>query len=190
MNRYEKIGLGFSIIASILSILEYLKISFSLETFTWIPSFINSTLSWIYENIVLFELNIWILFIVLFLIYKINVYIKNFKENTFTNKASKPKSLLEIFDDFEDDTKKVFYYVMYCEEKNIECTKESTSRHLKDTDITNIELDKILDNLVSNNFIKNYPNFMHPTTYGLSEYGSDIAVALVKKSKEQKKEQK
>jgi hypothetical protein len=180
----ERGALVFTIIASLLTILEYFGIAFSKDSFSWLPNIANSIIVWIYTHIILFEVNIWILILAVFTIYKLNIFIRNKKINSSIREEKKPKDLLDIFDEFEEDTKKVFRYVMYCEEKNKECTKLSISRHLRDTDISNLELDKILEYLVEKNFIKDYPNFMHPATYGFSKHGSAIAVALIKQSKE------
>ena len=178
----ERSALIFTIIASLLSILEYFGITFSKDSFAWLPNIINSAFLWVYDNVILFEANIWILLIITFAIYKLNIFIKT-KANVSVNKEKKSKNLLKLFNDFDEDTQKVFGYIMYCQEKNINCTKQSINRGLKDTDISNLEQENIINNLINDNIIHPHYNIIEPTHYTLTKYGSDIAVALVKSSK-------
>lgn len=183
MKILEKSALIFTIIAGVLSILEYFGIRFSKESFTWIPDVINLIIVWIYDNIILFEVNIWILLLVIFVAYKLKMFIKNKNATNILRDKEEPKSLLEIFNEFDEDTKKVFGYVMYCQEKNIGCTKQSINRELRDTEISNLEQDKIIENFIEEDIVESHYNIMDPTRYTLTKYGSDIAVALVKDSK-------
>lgn len=182
----EKSTLIFTIIASILTILEYFGISFSKDSFLWLPNIINSIIVWIYDNIILLEVNIWILLLSVFVIYKLNIFYQNKKTIDIRSKEEKPKNLLEIFNEFEEDTQKVFSYVMYCQEKNKECTKQSINRDFRDTEISNLEQDKIIETLIDDNIVDPHYNVMDPTSYTLTKYGSDIAVTLVKNSKRSK----
>lgn len=191
MTKLEKIGLIIAIPSGLVTILGYLeKIDFSKflkENLEWLPSAMKSTLIWLYENIILLEVNIWILFILIFAIYKLNIFIKKNNIHNSIDEDVKPKTLLEIFNEFDEDTQKVFGYIMYCQEKNIRCTKQSINRELKDTDISNLEQEKIVENFINDNIVEPDYNVMDPTSYTLSKYGSDIAVSLVKNSKNEKK---
>lgn len=184
----EKSAFIFTIIASILTILEYFGISFSKDSFLWLPNIINSIIVWIYENVILLEVNIWILLLSVFVIYKLNIFYQNKKTISTIGKEEKPKNLLEKFNKFDEDTQKVFGYIMYCQEKNIRCTKQYINRELRDTEISNLEQDKIIEILIVDNIVDPHYNIMDPTRYTLTRYGSDIAVALVKKSKEKTNE--
>ena len=71
----------------------------------------------------------------IFAIYKLNIFIRNKKTTIPTHENEVSKSFLDIFNEFDEDTQKVFGYIMYCQEKNIRCTKQSINRNFRDENI-------------------------------------------------------
>lgn len=190
MTKLEKIGLIIAIPSGIVTILEYLEkinfIKYIKENFEWIPLKIKDVIVWFYENVILLEINIWILLLVVFAIYKLNTFYRNKKTPNDISEEAVPKSLLDIFNDFYEDTQKVFGYIMYCQEKNINCTEESIKRKFINDNVSNIEIDKIIESFIDKNIVEPNYSVINPTRFTLTTYGSDIAVALVKQSKGKK----
>lgn len=187
MTKLEKFGLIIAIPSGIVTILEYLEkinlIKFINDNFEWIPLKIKDSIIWIYENIILLEVNVWIFLVLMFSLYKFNLFIKNKKINKTSINEEMPKSLIDIFKEFDKDTQKVFGYIMYCQEKIADCTKESINRKFKTDNISNLELDKIIEKLIDEDIIEPHYNVIQPTKFTLTKCGSDIAVSLIKNSK-------
>lgn len=171
----EKIALIFTIIASLLSILKDFGITFSKDSFTWIPSLINSILVWFYENVVLFEVNIWVLFIILYLAYKANKFYRN-------RDSHKDKNPINYYQEMSLNHQLIFNVVAKYHENNYDCMMDNLQRELREYKISNLEIEKIIEELENNFIIKSYPNFMAPTTYTLTEIGRNIAVELIKQT--------
>ena len=85
MTKLEKIGLIIAIPSGAVTILEYLEKNNFISYFEWVPIAVKNVFSWIYENIILFEVNIWLVFVLIYLSFKAykfgqNKHIKNTKD--------------------------------------------------------------------------------------------------------------
>ena len=78
MTKLEKIGLIIAIPSGVMTILEYLEKNNFINYFEWVPIAVKNVFSWIYENIILFEVNIWLVFILIYLSFKFLVLLSHY----------------------------------------------------------------------------------------------------------------
>lgn len=151
-----------------------------------IISYLYPYWKWFYDNVMLFDINLWLLLLILFIAYKFKQHL--LQKSKLTDLDKKVKSLIEIFNDFDNDKRNVFYYVMYCQDKNIECTLNLMLKHMTSKfHLGTLETTHSLDKLIEDNILEPHYNMIHPTKYTLSKKGRSIAVELIKNSKQSEK---
>ena len=172
MTKLEKIGLIIAIPSGVMTILEYLEKNNFINYFEWVPIAVKNVFSWIYENIILFEVNIWLVFVLIYL---------SFKAYKFgQNKHIKNDTPIDYYQRMDINHKSVFNLVANYHNNNHECKIKDIENSLRQKKISNLELEQIMEDLENHYIIQSHPNWMAPTTYTLTDIGRNIAVELIK----------
>ena len=175
MTKLEKVGFIIAILSGIVTILEYLEKNNIISYFEWVPLIVKNIFSWIYENVILFEINIWVLLILIYLSFK--AY-KTY-HNRHTNKDKNP---IDYYKKMSVNHKLIFNVVAKYHDNNHDCMMNNLQRDLREYQISNLEIEQIIEELENTFIIESHPNFMAPPTYNLTEFGRNIAVELIKQS--------
>jgi hypothetical protein len=179
VTRLEKIGLIIGIPSGIATTLEYLEkinfIKFLRENAEWIPLAIKTLVIWFYENVVLLQVNIWLILLVIYAIAKGYGYFikKKIEENS---------TPIDFYQSMSDNHKKIFNAIVSCHNIGRICEIIDIQSALANYRISKLEVGQILDQLIENDLIDAHNNFMAPISYSLTILGRDIAVELIKQS--------
>jgi len=185
----EKIALFVGIPSGIVTVLEYIQkidaISYLKNHLAWIPLQIKVLLIWFYENVILLEINVWILLLTIIALNRIIYWFNKQSSHLELEDEAKPANLLEFFEKLDDNGKEAFHFVMYCEDTHKSCELDSLYRHLqKRVHIGKIEAEEVIKNLEESGLIDPRHNIYHGTSFKLTDYGRKVAVAIIKSKKE------
>ena len=172
MTKLEKIGLIIAIPSGVMTILEYLEKNNFISYFEWVPRAVKNIFSRIYENIILFEVNIWLVFILIYLSFKSYKF--------YQNRYIQNDNPIDYYQKMDINHKLVFNIVANYHNKNYECKMKDIENSLRQKKISNLELEQIMEDLENHYIIQSHPNWMAPTTYTLTDIGRNIAVELIK----------
>lgn len=177
MTKLERIGLIIAILSGIVTILEYLQKNRIISYFEWVPTLVKNIISWVYENIFLFEINIWLLLILIYL---------SFKAYRFYQKRHdhKDANSIDYYQKMSMNHKLIFNVITNYHNNNHDCMMKDLQNDLRQYKISNLEIEQSIEELENNLIIESFPNFMAPTTYALSDIGRKIAVELIQNQKE------
>lgn len=189
MTILEKIGLYVGIPSGIVTVLEYLEkidaISYLKNHLGWIPIQIKSLLIWLYENVILLEVNVWILLLIIITLNRIIHWVNGQSFNLKSEEETKPINLLEIFNKLDENEKEAFHFVMYCEDTHKSCAIDSLYRHLQQrVHIGKLEAEEVIQRLEEDAMIDPHYNIYNGTSYQLTDHGRKVAVAIIKSKKE------
>ena len=172
MTKLEKIGLIIAIPSGVMTILEYLEKNNFINYFEWVPIAVKNVFSWIYENVILFEVNIWLVFILIYLSFKSYKF--------YQNRYIQNDNSIDYYQKMDKNHKLAFNIEANYHNDNYECKMKDIENKKKKKKISNLELEQIMEDLENHYIIQSHPNWMAPTTYTLTDIGRNIAVELIK----------
>lgn len=180
MTKLEKFGLIIAIPSGMVTVLEYLEkidlIGYLNKNLDWMPLFIKNSLAWVYEKIILFEVNIWLLLILIYFLFKgYNFFLKqqNYSDDT----------PVDYYQKMDTNHKIVFNVIANFHNKSQKCNYNSIVDILIKYQISNLEIEQILQNLATKMLISVHYNVYRETLYSLTTTGRDIAIELIKSEK-------
>lgn len=188
MTVLEKIGLYVGIPSGIVTVLEYLEkidaISYLKNHLAWIPLQIKSLLIWLYENVILLEVNVWILLLVIIALNRVIYLLKEQESYTESKDEQIAVDWLSAFKELDDNGQETFHFVMYCEDTHKSCELDLLYRHLQQrVRIGKLEAEEVIKSLEESGLIESHYNIYHGTSYKLTDYGRKVAVAIIKSKK-------
>lgn len=136
--------------------------------------------TWIYENIVWFEIPLWTLVIAVLFLKQAMKY-----KNNFSTKVEQEvkHSLTQVYSEFDEHTRMLFNYFITQMNRGARTAAYELSRYGEQNNLSKLEIEALANDMINENILEAHYNFIEETHFTLSSYGKKIAVAIIKQSK-------